>query len=420
MSAIKQDNYLFDLLPSPKTESWKYTNIKKFLPKDVLLEGAGAMTGVDDQKLQKNIISINSPYLILFENGVLNKKGSNLPGGVTIKKIDSTQREGHGLYLDSEGLNFSNKPKNCFLFKGGERLDNLLKINNLYNNATYIVEFEADLVCEEYIKINSIFQSAKSRLNQQRLLFLVRPRASVKILEQNIDLSTCSNLNNSVSEIICLQKSFLEHVTIDSVKQHAGSIKSFFVTQQEKSHSSFYNFSLEGAVSRNNYHVNLNKSLASTNLSGFSCIKNKSHVDNFINVIHSAPNCKSSQLFKNIYDDDSSGVFVGGIFVDKNSQKTEAFQQNDNILLSDKSNINAIPKLEIFADDVVCSHGCTIGQPDLDAIFYLQSRGLSKKDAMSILNFAFLNDAFNGLSSKELTNIVRNLVLNQLNLKDYS
>ena len=83
-------------------------------------------------------------------------------------------------------------------------------------------------------------------------------------------------------------------------------------------------------------------------------------------------------------------------------------------------NINAIPKLEIFADDVVCSHGCTIGQPNFDAIFYLQSRGLSKKDAMSILNFAFLNDTFKNLSSKELENTVRNLVLNQLNLKDYS
>jgi len=420
MKAIKQVDYLFDLLPGPKTENWKYTNIKKFLTKDVLLEKNEKADDVDGKKLKKNIISINSPYLILFENGLLNKKKSIVPSGVIIKKIESVKKENHSLHINPKGSGFSNKPKDSFLFKNGEKLDNLLKINNLCNTPTYVVEFEPGFVCDEYIKITSVFQSRRSRLNQQRILFMAHPKSNVKILEQNIDLSECSNFNNSVSEIICLRKSCLEHVIIDSAKQNSVSVKSFFVTQQEKSHSSFYNFSLAGKMSRNNYHVNLNEPQASTNLSGFSCIKNKSHIDNFINVIHSAPNCKSSQLFKNIYKEGSSGVFFGGIFVDKNSQKTKAFQQNNNILLSDSSSVNAIPKLEIFADDVECSHGCTIGQPDFDAVFYLQSRGLRKEDAISILNFAFLNETFKNLSSKELEGVVRNLVLKQLNLKNYS
>ena len=173
-------------------------------------------------------------------------------------------------------------------------------------------------------------------------------------------------------------------------------------------------------MTRNNYHVNLCEELSSTKLYGLSCVKGKDHIDNFINIMHSAANCTSSQLFKNIYDESASGVFVGGIFVDKDSQKTEAFQQNNNILLSEKSQVNAVPQLEIFADDVVCSHGCTIGQPDFDAIFYLQSRGIKKEDAKALLNFAFLNDTFKNVSSKEIESIIRKLVLKQLNLKHYS
>ena len=109
-------------------------------------------------------------------------------------------------------------------------------------------------------------------------------------------------------------------------------------------------------------------------------------------------------------------MFVGGIYVDKNSQKTEAFQQNNNILLSEGAQINAIPQLEIFADDVMCSHGCTIGQPDFDAIFYLQSRGIAKKDAKALLNFAFLNESFKDLSCEKLKNLITQIVADQLNL----
>ena len=254
------------------------------------------------------------------------------------------------------------------------------------------------------------------------LLKLSSPQlqTNVKIIEQTIDLSGDSNFHNTVCEIICLKKSFLEHISIQRGVQNNCSVKTSFIAQSKDSQSNFYNISLNGKMTRNNYHVNLCEELSSTKLYGLSCVKGKDHIDNFINIMHSAANCTSSQLFKNIYDESASGVFVGGIFVDKDSQKTEAFQQNNNILLSEKSQVNAVPQLEIFADDVVCSHGCTIGQPDFDAIFYLQSRGIKKEDAKALLNFAFLNDTFKNVSSKEIEGIIRKLVLKQLNLKHYS
>ena len=153
--ALKPVDYLFGLFPGPKTENWKYTNIKKILPKDILLDENKKMDDVDGEKLKKDIISINSPYLILFENGLLNKKRSIVPSGVTIKKIDPIKKENHSLHINPKGSGFSNKPKDSFLFKSGEKLDNLLKINNLYNTSTYVIEFEAGFVCNEYITLSN-------------------------------------------------------------------------------------------------------------------------------------------------------------------------------------------------------------------------------------------------------------------------
>ena len=421
MKKIAQPDDLFSLLPGPKAESWKYTNLKKFLPQEIVLNKSSKNTDCDIKKINQNTVSLQDSCTIWFKNGLLDNSESKLPKGMTIKKIESAQSDCHGFYLHPNKPVFSEKAQESTVFNNVERLDNLLKINNLYGAPTYMIQFDSNFNYNGYIEIKNVFKSSSPTINQQRLLFLINPNARVKIIEQNIDLSgSFSNFNNSVSEIICLDNSFLEHVVIGDQWQNSCSVKSVFVTQKKKSQSFFYNFALNGKMSRNNYHVSLSESFSSTNLYGFSCLNNKSHVDNFINVIHAAPECKSSQLFKNIYNNNSSGVFFGGIFVDKNSQKTEAFQQNNNILLSERAHINAIPKLEIFADDVACSHGCTIGQPDFDAIFYLQSRGLKKEDAQSILNFAFLNDTFNKVSSKELENIIRKLVLNQLNLKHYS
>ena len=339
---------------------------------------------------------------------------------MSVKKINSSSFEGHGFYADPKGKSFCQKIEESSLFKKNEQRDNLLKINNLYGHTCFLMEFAPNFSCEQHIEINNLLSNQGPGVKQNRLLFLINPGANVKIIEQTIDLSSGSNFHNTVSEIICLKKSFLEHISIQRGLQNNCSVKTSFIAQDKESQSNFYNISLNGKMIRNNYHVNLCEELSSTKLYGLSCIKGRDHIDNFINVMHSAANCTSSQLFKNIYDESASGVFVGGIFVDKDSQKTEAFQQNNNILLSEKSQVNAIPQLEIFADDVVCSHGCTIGQPDFDAIFYLQSRGIKKEDAKALLNFAFLNDTFKNVSSKEIENIIRALVLKQLNLKHYS
>ena len=157
-------------------------------------------------------------------------------------------------------------------------------------------------------------------------------------------------------------------------------------------------------------------SIAIVLLKGITILEGKQHVDHNTLVHHIAPNCESHQDYKGIFDDSSTGVFNGKVLVDREAQKIDAFQQNNNILISDKATINAKPQLEIFADDVKCSHGCTIGQLDEDALFYLRSRGIGQKEARALLMYAFANNVLESVKIPELKKRINKLIA----LKDWS
>ena len=149
-------------------------------------------------------------------------------------------------------------------------------------------------------------------------------------------------------------------------------------------------------------------------MKGITIIGDKQHVDHHTLVQHATPNCESHQNYKTILDGQSTGVFNGKIFVEREAQKTDAFQQNNNILLGDKATINAKPQLEIFADDVKCSHGCTIGQLDEDAMFYMQQRGIPQKEAKALLMYAFTNEVTSSIKIPELKSKIARIIADKL------
>lgn len=151
-----------------------------------------------------------------------------------------------------------------------------------------------------------------------------------------------------------------------------------------------------------------------TCIKGITIIGEKQHVDHSTLVNHNSPNCESHQDYKGIFGDQSTGVFNGRIIVDKLAQKTNAFQANNNILISDKATINTKPQLEIFADDVKCSHGCTVGQLDEDALFYMRTRGIPKKEAQALLTYAFANNVLETVKIPELKQRINKLIANKL------
>ena len=175
-----------------------------------------------------------------------------------------------------------------------------------------------------------------------------------------------------------------------------------------------HTFSFGNELVRNNLNISQNDQFIETTIKGVTIIGDKQHVDHYTLVDHAEPNCESHQDYKGIYADRSTGVFNGKIKVHKIAQKTNAFQQNNNILLDDKATINTKPQLEIFADDVKCSHGCTIGQLDEEALFYLQSRGIPRKQAKGLLTYAFANNVLESVKIPQVKSRINALIAEKL------
>ena len=167
----------------------------------------------------------------------------------------------------------------------------------------------------------------------------------------------------------------------------------------------------------NNLNFYQNGTNVNSILKGVTILGTNQHTDHHTLVHHANPNCESYQEYKGIYDDKSRGVFNGNILVEKNAQKTNAFQKNNNILLSKYAKIDTKPQLEIFADDVSCSHGCTVGQLDEKALFYLKSRGIPTKEAKALLMFAFCKDSLKTVINIELRKYLLKIMSKKINVK---
>jgi Fe-S cluster assembly protein SufD len=247
---------------------------------------------------------------------------------------------------------------------------------------------------------------------QPRNLIIVGENAHVQIIERHQSLTEHPILTNSVTEIFAKKRAIVDYYKIQNDAQTASLIDNTYITQKRNSHASVHTFSLGGNLTRNNLNFYHEEERIESTMKGVTIIGNKQHVDHSTLVHHAQPNCESHQDYKGIYGDSSTGVFNGKIVVDKIAQKTNAFQQNNNILVDDKASINTKPQLEIFADDVKCSHGCTIGQLDDEALFYLRSRGIPAKEARALLMYAFANNVLASVKIPEVkTRITKQIAM---------
>jgi Fe-S cluster assembly protein SufD len=251
-------------------------------------------------------------------------------------------------------------------------------------------------------------------MHQPRNLIVVNENSHVQIIERHQSLTDNPVLTNSVTEIFANKRAIVDYYKIQNDNENASLIDSTFINQKQESHCSMHTFSFGGKLTRNNLNFYQNGERIDSTLKGVTIIGNKQHVDHNTLVHHIQPNCESHQDYKGIYDDSSTGVFNGKVLVNKEAQKTNAFQANNNILISDKASINTKPQLEIFADDVKCSHGCTIGQLDESALFYMQSRGIPKKEAKALLMYAFSNNVLSSVKIPEIKQRITKIIANKL------
>jgi len=293
--------------------------------------------------------------------------------------------------------------------------DSLTALNTSYTQEGAYVYIPKSVVAEKPIEIIH-FSTGKEKALwlQPRNLLVVDQNAQVQILERHQSLKEHNVVTNSVTEIYAHRDAFVDYYKIQNDICTASLIDNTYISQERNSNVRVHTFSLGGKLIRNNLNFYHKGEYCDSILKGVTLLEDQQHVDHYTLVDHAAPNCESHQDYKGVFSERSKGVFNGKIHVDQLAQKTNAFQQNNNILIDDKATVNTKPQLEIFADDVKCSHGCTVGQLNEEVLFYLQSRGIPRKEAKALMTYAFANNVLESVELPVLKKRINILIAKKL------
>ena len=339
--------------PSKKEEAWKYTSLKSILKHDYSVFPKHEKN-IEYNDVKKYFIHEIDSYKIVFIDG---KYSSHL---------SQTTHDGIDVCLMSAALN---KPKYQLVidnyFNKAATKDSITSLNTAFSQEGAYIHIPKNKLVEKPIQIIHFSTGNETAImHQPRNLIVVNENSHVQIIERHQSLTNNPVLTNSVTEIFANKRAIVDYYKIQNDNENASLIDNTFINQKQESHCSVHTFSFGGKLTRNNLNFYQNGERIDSTLKGVTIIGNKQHVDHNTLVHHIEPNCESHQDYKGIFNDNATGVFNGKVLVNKEAQKTNAFQANNNILVSDKASINTKPQLEIFADDVKCSHGCTIGQLD--------------------------------------------------------
>ena len=389
--------------PTKKLEAWKYTSLNSILKQDYsLFPSKNLSTELADVK--EYFIHDIDTYKIVFIDG----KYSSF--------LSQTTHQDYDVCLMSSALS-SPKYKTVIdkYFNKVAKQDNLTSLNTAFVTEGAYIHIPKNTEVEKPIQIiNFTTGSETSTMVQPRNLIVVGENAHVQIIERHQSLTSNKVLTNAVTEIFAAKSANVDCYKIQNDDLNASLVDNTYIDQKSNSVVSVHTFSFGGNITRNNLNFYQNGEHIDSILKGITIIEGKQHVDHHTLVHHIEPNCESHQDYKGIYDERSTGVFNRKVVVNKEAQKTNAYQQNNNVLVSDKATINAKPQLEIFADDVKCSHGCTIGQLDDDALFYMQQRGIPQKEGKGLLMFAFANTVLESVRIPEVKSRITKLIAHKL------
>lgn len=381
-------------IPNRKHEEYKYTNIELMLKGDfgVNVVNDEIPTDIDALKIVKN------SAIAVIVNGVFSASLSelkNLPNGVVVTDIADASKnntnvfEAHyGKYADVES-------------------DGLIALNTAINNGGVFIHVPKNVICESPIHVINISTANENTIINSRNLFVVAENAQAKIIESFETLAAKhKTFTNVVTELAIADAAMVDHYKLQNEGEQGLLMNTFQVSQKGKSVFTTNTIMLGGSLIRNNLNIVLDGEHIESNLNGLYLTKGDQNVDNHTLVDHQKPNCDSNELYKGIIEGNSTATFNGKIHVRKDAQITNAFQSNKNILLSDDGTINTKPQLEIYADDVKCSHGTSTGKLDEDKIFYLRARGLSELSAKKLLMHAFASEVTNMIKIEDLRDYI--------------
>lgn len=390
--------------PTPRHEAWKYTNINPLIKKDYTLNKTPELT---KETLKPLLIKDLNANTIVIENGIFRDELSTIKDqaqNLIIKPLTEAFKGPEKEKLEAhfgESTQFNNDAFN--------------HLNTAFSNDGIYIEIPEGKALEYPVVFYYINNSTKGNtLAQPRNFFYLNRNAQGRFIETFATLGDNTGLTNMVNEFVLYKDAIADYYKIQHEGANAYHIGTTYVNQMEASNFHAYTFSFSGGLIRNNLNLSLNQEKCESHLYGLYQLNEKTHVDNHTTVDHKVPDCFSNELYKGVFDDHAKGVFNGKVLVQPHAQKTNAYQSNKNILLSKNASVDAKPQLEIFADDVSCSHGCTTGQLDKDAMFYLQSRGISQKNAKALLTYAFASEVIAKVQIQEVYDYLEELISKRL------
>ncbi len=399
------ENFLKQGIPHTKLEDWRFTDVSKFIGADYIQNFRQPKREVVFEDIFKCDVPKLDTHLIELQNGWFSHRAKPievLEDGIVIGSFS----EGLKLYPELFAKHYDK-------YAGDDR-NGLVALNTATANDGVFIYVPDNVVAQKNLQIVNIIHSDKDLIVNQRNLFVVGKNSKVRIVVCDHSMFFNRSFVNSFTEIIAGENSVIEHDKLQNYSNVTGQYTSTDIVQEADSSVTSNTFTLHGGFTRNDVKVNLRGKHSEINLNGLFLMDRKQHVDNTTYIEHDVPECHSNQKYKGIMDDESRGVFNGMILVKKDAQKTQAYQSNKNMLLTDTAQINTKPHLEIYADDVKCTHGATVGQLDPEAMFYLRSRGIGFSEARMLLMYAFAHEIISEIKVAPLKDRIDDLVARRL------
>lgn len=382
-------NFKNIVFPTTKDEEWKYTSVKEILSLPFEIQRKEDYNSIN---FKSYFIDSKAENTLIFVNGIFCSEISIFnQNEIKISKTNNSES-----YL---------KNKQHFQKYNLYNKDGFIALNQEFSNNGVFIEIAENIKVSNpiYIYHFSICKSYHS-FAIPHLAVLLNENSEANFVETFIKIGENNSLTNSITEFVVSENATGKYYKIMDEGKDANHVGTTQINQIGKSVFTTSTFVLSGNIIRNNLNFSLLKEFSISNLFGLALLKTTTHVDNHTVVDHAMPNCESSELYKAILDEEATSVFNGKIFVRQDAQKTNAYQSSKNILLSNTATAYSKPQLEIWADDVKCSHGHATGQLNKEHLFYLKARGIGETIAMKMLTKAYAQDVLNSIDIEAVKN----------------
>jgi Fe-S cluster assembly protein SufD len=384
--------------PTTKNEDWHFTSVAPIAERTFRPAAAGGV--IEKADIDRFNFGESGWHTLVFVNGAFSKElSSNAPLGnkVRVTSLASAIKAGNA-GIDSHIGKIATFEQHAFT-----------ALNTAFMNDGAFIEIGADAVVEQPIHL--LFFSDGEGVSYPRNLIVTARHSRATVIESYVSLGNSAYFTNSVTEISLGEGSHLDHYKLQRESEGAFHVGTVQVRQARDSQLHSFSLAVGGSLARTNIYTSLDGDAATCTLNGLYLTDGAQHVDNQTSIEHIAPNCPSHELYKGVLDGRSHGVFNGKVYVHPEAQKTDGKQSNNNLLLSPTARVDTKPQLEIFADDVKCTHGATVGRLDELAMFYLNSRGIGPETARILLTYAFAADVLETIELEPLRVELEKMVL---------